>query len=201
VNGSSFVSGSTIRWNGSSLSTTFVNSTRLTVTIPTADLAEEGKAVVTVFNPPSGGGTSNAVNFTVDDASIVATGTPVTATMGRSFTAQVATFTDANAAALSSDFTISIAWGDGLTSAGTASSNGNGGFAVMGTHTYAAAGTYSVSITIMDDGGARASATTMAHVAGKGAISKHSVTLIPQDWELPTPFDWRKHASKSHDAG
>src|SRR5665213_2095953 len=34
VNGSSFVSGATVRWNGSPLSTTFVNGTQLTAAVP-----------------------------------------------------------------------------------------------------------------------------------------------------------------------
>jgi TolB protein len=63
VNGTGFVSGSVVRWNGSNRATTYVNSTRLTASIPAADIATAGSASVTVFNPAPGGGTSNAAAF------------------------------------------------------------------------------------------------------------------------------------------
>ena len=53
----------------------------------------------------------------------------------------VATFTDANPNATVSDFTATITWGDGSTSAGTVVATGNG-FAVNGAHTYADEGSY-----------------------------------------------------------
>ena len=63
VNGTGFVSGSVVRWNGSDRATTYVNDTRLTASIPAADIATAGSASVTVFNPAPGGGTSNAAAF------------------------------------------------------------------------------------------------------------------------------------------
>ncbi|HEX4945114.1 MAG TPA: hypothetical protein VFZ34_00435 [Blastocatellia bacterium] len=68
VNGTGFVgpNGSIVRWNGSDRPTTFVSVTRLTAQISAADIANVGTAVVTVFNPTPGGGTSNAVNFAID---------------------------------------------------------------------------------------------------------------------------------------
>lgn len=65
VNGTNFVSGSVVRWNGGARTTTYVNDTRLTASIPTADIATAGSASVTVFNPTPGGGTSNAAAFRV----------------------------------------------------------------------------------------------------------------------------------------
>ena len=59
VNGSGFVSNSTVRWNGSDRTTTFVSSTQLTAAISAADIAVAGTAKVTVFNPSPGGGGSN----------------------------------------------------------------------------------------------------------------------------------------------
>jgi len=69
VNGFNFVSGSTVRWNGANRTTTFVNSTQLTASIPAGDIASAGTAQVTVFNPSPGGGTSNALNFTISSTS------------------------------------------------------------------------------------------------------------------------------------
>jgi hypothetical protein len=66
VNGSNFISGSTVRWNGNTLSTSFVSSTQLTATVPAANVATAGRASVTVFTPTPGGGTSTAASFTIN---------------------------------------------------------------------------------------------------------------------------------------
>ena len=65
VNGSNFVSGSVVRWNGANRTTTFVSATQLTAAIPAADIAAAGTASVTVQNPPPGGAVSNALTFTI----------------------------------------------------------------------------------------------------------------------------------------
>jgi hypothetical protein len=39
VNGTGFISGSAVNWNGTALSTTFVSSSQLTATIPASDIA------------------------------------------------------------------------------------------------------------------------------------------------------------------
>ena len=69
VNGSNFLPGSTVQWNGSygqpPLSTTYVSATELTVAIPASDIAFAGSADVTVVNPPPAGGTSPAGVFTI----------------------------------------------------------------------------------------------------------------------------------------
>ena len=66
VNGTNFVSGSVVRWNGSNRATTYVNDTQLSASIPAADIATAGSASVTVFNPAPGGGTSNAATFSIN---------------------------------------------------------------------------------------------------------------------------------------
>ncbi|GEM_PF-999898 len=65
ANGTNFVSGSVVRWNGNDRQTTFVSSTELRATIPASDIASAGSASVTVFNPAPGGGASNARTFAV----------------------------------------------------------------------------------------------------------------------------------------
>ena len=62
VNGSGFVSGSKVSWNGSALPTTFVNSEELTATVPSANIAAPGTAWVTVS---SGGVSSNVAYFEI----------------------------------------------------------------------------------------------------------------------------------------
>jgi hypothetical protein len=66
VTGSNFVSTSVVNWNGSQVSTTFVGKTSLQATIPASDISQAGTAQVTVSNPAPGGGTSNALTFTIN---------------------------------------------------------------------------------------------------------------------------------------
>ncbi|MBI1737804.1 MAG: hypothetical protein HYR58_00975, partial [Acidobacteria bacterium] len=65
VNGTGFVSGTEVHWDGSPRVTTFVNSTQVTAQITAADTATSGKFQVTAFNPTPGGGTSSSVIFPV----------------------------------------------------------------------------------------------------------------------------------------
>jgi hypothetical protein len=65
VHGAGFVSNSVVKWNGSPLSTTFVGSHQLEAVVPKSDLASARIASVTVSSPAPGGGTSNAVPFTI----------------------------------------------------------------------------------------------------------------------------------------
>jgi hypothetical protein len=58
VNGSGYVSASAVRWNGTALPTTFINSTKLTAQVPADKTAAAGSALVTVFSPTPGGGLS-----------------------------------------------------------------------------------------------------------------------------------------------
>ena len=55
VNGTNFVTGSTVRWNGGNRPTTFISSNQLTAAISAADVATAGAANITVFNPAPGG--------------------------------------------------------------------------------------------------------------------------------------------------
>src|SRR4029079_14568299 len=69
VNGTNFVSGSTVNWNGSPLTTTFVSDTQLTATVPAALIATAGTASITVVTPC--GGTSNAQTFTIGATPVI----------------------------------------------------------------------------------------------------------------------------------
>jgi uncharacterized protein (TIGR03437 family) len=92
VTGTNFVQGSQVRWNGQSRQTTFINSTQLTAQIPGTDLASSGPAQVTVFNPEPGGGTSNALPFTVsaqNPTPAITALVPNTAPVGAGFTLTV----------------------------------------------------------------------------------------------------------------
>ncbi len=67
VNGSNFIAGSVVRWNGSNRTTNFVSGTELTAAIPASDIATAGTASLTVFNPAPGGGVSNTATFTINN--------------------------------------------------------------------------------------------------------------------------------------
>lgn len=78
VNGSSFGSGSIVKWNGTNLTTTFVTAKQLTADVPATAIATSATVPVTVTNPavagtggPYGSGgttaaTSTPMNFTVE---------------------------------------------------------------------------------------------------------------------------------------
>ncbi len=67
VTGTNFYPQSIVRWNGTNRTTTSISPTQLTAVIPAADLTSAGTASVTVFNSAlgGGGGTSNALTFTI----------------------------------------------------------------------------------------------------------------------------------------
>jgi IPT/TIG domain len=75
VNGTGFVSGAVVHWNGSARTTAFVSRSRLTASILSSDIAKPSTARVTVVNPGPGGGTSNVVffNVTVPTSSVLLT--------------------------------------------------------------------------------------------------------------------------------
>src|SRR6202008_3414877 len=107
--------------------------------------------------------TSASGTASVMDAALAGTGQSVIATEGSAFSGVVATFTDVNPAPPPTDFTATITWGDSATSLGTISGSA-GSYAVSGTHTYATASTFSVSVAIHDEGGSSASASGTATV-------------------------------------
>ena len=65
VTGSNFIQNSVVQLNTTALATTYVNSTKLNAVIPASSLTSAGSMNISVVNPPSGGGTSSTVTFTV----------------------------------------------------------------------------------------------------------------------------------------
>jgi hypothetical protein len=68
VDGTGFVTSSTVRWNGTARPTTLVSASRLSAAIPATDVSTAMTASITVINPTPGGGTSLALNLRVRDA-------------------------------------------------------------------------------------------------------------------------------------
>ena len=75
VNGNGFVNGSTVLWNGSVRSTTFVSSNQLQAAIAATDVASAGTASVAVSTPTPGGGTSSSISFAINNPAPTVTST------------------------------------------------------------------------------------------------------------------------------
>jgi len=114
--------------------------------------AEDGSQAITVTihhdTAPDVVVSSSAV---VAEGAILGTGVPVS---GFEFTrldnVPVANFTHSNGTDLAGQFTVSIDWGDGATSAGTVSVSGTT-YTVLGSHTYQDERTYAIVVTVSDD--------------------------------------------------
>ncbi|MBL8039801.1 MAG: hypothetical protein JNM04_00495, partial [Chthonomonas sp.] len=73
VTGSNFINTSVVQWNGSNLTTTFVDSSHLTASVPAGNLTTAGSFPITVFTPAPGGGTSSPLNFNVSKTTVSGT--------------------------------------------------------------------------------------------------------------------------------
>jgi hypothetical protein len=123
---------------------------------------------------------SAAVGCTISANATVITATPQNFTFaaGTPLTNQtVASFTDSNNAAVAGSFTATINWGDATTSAGTIT--GGPTFVVSGNHTYAAGGTFTVSVTISDVAPGLGNAT-----ATETATSSTVITATPHNFSF-----------------
>jgi hypothetical protein len=130
--------------------------------------AEEGSQTITVTitdNPASATAKSTVI---VADAPLKPVNVTVSPVAGAPFTGVVASFTDSDPAGTISDYSALITWGDGNSSPGTIMANGSGGFDVTGSNTFAAAGSYGVSVLIKDVGGSTMAANSTANVTNLG---------------------------------
>jgi hypothetical protein len=98
---------------------------------------------------------------------LTAQGLTFTANPGQAFSGTVATFTDSDTSNVASDFSATINWGDGTTSAVVITDTA-GAISVSGTHTYATTGQNAVTVSLADDapGTATATANSTANVGG-----------------------------------
>jgi Right handed beta helix region/Immunoglobulin I-set domain len=149
VNGSSFINGSTVQWNGSALSTTYVSATQITAAVPASDIATTGTISVTVNNPSPGGGTSSATSFTI--------GNPVPAITSLS----PATITAGGAA-----FTLTVN-GSNFVSGSTVQWNGS-----SRTTTYVSATQLTAAITAADIATAGTASVTVINPSPGGGTSQ-----------------------------
>jgi hypothetical protein len=124
--------------------------------------AEEGTYATTVTvtdaGSPRGGGMSTAM---VLDAPISLTPQPLSGSAGAQTSGVVAALSDAGGLGPPSQYTGTIAWGDGQSSVATIAANGD----VTGAHTYVSPGSYTATVNVADDGGQSASAAAAVSIS------------------------------------
>src|SRR5262249_16111911 len=111
-----------------------------------------------------GNTTERTLTVVVSDAALTGSAATISAIQGQAFTAVIGSFTDADAAASSTDISATIRWGDGQTSPGTVVANG-ASFNVLGSHTYTGVGTFTISVSIQEVMGSSLPLTSTANVA------------------------------------
>jgi hypothetical protein len=117
VIGANFLPSSVLNFDGKPEPTTFVSSTKLTATIPAADISA-GTPAITISNVPPGGGLSAAVSFAIDDFALTGPAT-LTVAAGNSAALPI-TVTPNNANGFANAITFSVS---GLPPSATAAFN------------------------------------------------------------------------------
>jgi hypothetical protein len=157
----------TVDWGDGSMSPATVRQTTAGFAINgTHTYLEEGLYVVTAaLNDVDGDSIQLVTTATISDATLTSTALGLPAT-GLAQSGVVSRFTDADPFGSVDDYTASISWGDGTVDTGVATVDPGGGFAVSGAHLYPRRGTYRLTVSVRDIGGARRSATVLSTVAG-----------------------------------
>jgi len=140
VNGGGFVSGSTVYWGTTALTTQYVSATQLTASVTAALVASAGTGVLTVQTPAPGGGTSNSLQFEVDTAG-TGTGTaPVFASTTASVAAgSTATYTvtlpsgatNVSVSCLNAPSGVTCSYSAGMVSIATSSTTPKGSYQII----------------------------------------------------------------------
>jgi PKD repeat protein len=157
-----------VNWGDDSSPTTFTMTSPGTITAPSHPYADEGSFNVTVtVTDRNGASDSKTFSVTVADADVLSAD-PMQPTLsaqaeGTAFTGlSLATFDDSYTGAPAGDFTARIDWGDGSpldTTTGVVSGSTGGPFTVRGNHRYTEEGSYTITVTLAEDGSGTASFT------------------------------------------
>jgi hypothetical protein len=147
---------------------------------------------VTVTTPSGTSSTSSADQFTFHTPQAINTppNPNVTFTAGVPRTGTVVSFTSQDGSDTASSFTAVINWGDGSSSIGQVTA-GSSTFLVGGTHTYGAAGNYTIAVQITDVWGSTAVATALANAGVNGGGNAPT---------RPGPRGTGTHATATHGA-
>ena len=174
-----------------------VSGSKITFTIGTVGPGQTVTATVTAQSTEDGSLTDTAVVTSNNDsnssnnsatATAVVTEPPITFVLGPTITvtsngkkgtnATVATFTHANGAEPASAFTATINWGDNTTSTGTITKSGTT-YTVKGSHSYAKAGSYTVTTTVTEAGSPPNNAAVAASLGLSLAPSGTDIPVLP----------------------
>jgi len=141
--------------------------------------AEGGAYPISVDVTASDGTSAHEEVETADvaDAPLAMTDWLVTATAGQETTSTVATLIDSNPDAPVSDYTARLFWGDDSSQQpdpGQVISLGGGKFEVVGTHTYAAEGTYYIQVVVQDIDGGIAQTVSTAQVSAASTTTTNT---------------------------
>jgi hypothetical protein len=139
--------------------------------------------VVGQGNVPGATATGSAIIAPVTPPVITIVGQSVAAPAGQLLNnVAVATITDPVTTDTANQFTALISWGDGVSTQGTVTA-GSGTFNVTGSHTYAAPGTFAITVTLGNPGGGSVSSSSTATIvsAGTNVGFTGSLALIPQN--------------------
>ncbi len=103
-------------------------------------------------------GPVNNVSYPANSAPVIAAGATLTAVTNVPLSnVVISTFTDADTIENATDYSATVNWGDGLSSAGLVAYTGNAGgvnhYTITGTHAYTASGTFATSVIVTDHGG------------------------------------------------
>jgi hypothetical protein len=139
--------------------------------------------VDTPTNTATASSTANVADAALSAGQIFVAG----GTEGSAATTASMSFSDANSASTVADFTATVDWGDGTTSAGTVTGPPGGPYTVSGSHTYSEEGSYPVTVKVKDDGGSMAAASGTANVADAGLTASCAApTNFTQDFNGAT---------------
>src|SRR5207302_714891 len=142
--------------------------------------AEEGTFPISVSILDTGGASIGAsATATVADAGLTASAKTVSPTEGAAFSGVVASFIDADPNGIVADYSATITWGDGHSSAGTIAANASG-CDVRGLNNSVEEGRYPVAVSILDTGGAGIGASSTATVADAG-LTASAKTVTPTE--------------------
>jgi hypothetical protein len=157
------------------------------------------KIVTTVAQTPNNGSTGPVTGLTKLIATINSTaivtplppnspgGVTIDEVAGQSFTAAIGTFTTL---APGTTLKATINWGDGSTSAGALQADGVSGLDLVkmqvdGTHTYAEAGTYPITVVVLGDANAGDGVWILRDVT-TATITDQSLSATPQSFDAYT---------------
>lgn len=127
----------------------------------------------------AGGYSTIALTQSADQPISAQGGKTLTGTEAAAAGGTLASFTDPDPAARASEYTVSVDWGDGASTAGTVSGPTGGPFTVSGSHTYADEGSYPVKVTITDtDNTANSATVNDTATVGDASLSASGITPL-----------------------